>query len=80
VERFRETDLVEDFHGRGMDRVAAELPVKVFVHFEQRDRNALPRQQQSQHGSARTTTHNATGCVVYVEDLFTRMGRGRTAD
>src|SRR5262249_26069012 len=38
--------LIEDFERRRMDRVAAEIAIKILVRFEQGDIDALPCQQE----------------------------------
>src|SRR5262249_5554446 len=73
MERRCQTNLVENLHHRGMNRVAAKLPVKVFMHFEQRDRDSLARQKQGQHRPARSATHNAARSLLDVADFLSSL-------
>ena len=60
VRAFQETaeqpELVEDFHGRGMDRVAAEIAEEVGMLFEHGDRDAGTGEQQPGHHPGRPAT------------------------
>jgi hypothetical protein len=69
VELVRQSDLVEDFHDRGMNRVAPEFAVEILVHFEKRDRDSVPCEQKSEYGSAWPATGNATGSLLTVDDF-----------
>ena len=49
VQRFRQTNLVEYFQNRGVDRVAAKVAVEILVHLKQRNPNTFSRQKQCEH-------------------------------
>ena len=70
VELVSQSDLVEDFHHRGMNGVAAELAVEILVHFEQRHRDAAAREEQRQHGAARPSAHDAARGLLDGADFF----------
>ena len=51
-------ELVEDFHRRRMDRVAAEIAEEVGMLFEHPDGTAGAREQQSGHHSRRSAAND----------------------
>src|ERR1700751_212963 len=57
---FRQSDLVEDFEDRRMERIAAELAAEILVRFEHCDFDASTRQQQPKHHAAGAAAHDAT--------------------
>ena len=54
-----QAELVEDFEGRGMDRVTAKFAVEILVHLEQGDADAAACQQQGKHRTGRPAACNA---------------------
>ena len=52
-EALEQPELVEDFHRRGVDRVAAEIAEEVGVLFEHADRHAGAGEQQAGHHPGR---------------------------
>ncbi len=57
-EPVQHAQLVEDFHGRGVDRVAPEIAKEIPMLFNHQDRNARSGQQQASHHSSRTPADN----------------------
>src|SRR5579859_2482622 len=53
-----------------MNGIAAEIAVEIHMFFEQHDRHAFARQQQSQHCSGGSSTRYTTGCFIHVCRLF----------
>ena len=76
VHLVRQSDLVEDFERRGMNGVSAKLAVKVLVHFQKRDRNALPGEKQGQHRAGGTAANDAAGSLLNVANFFIRGAGG----
>jgi hypothetical protein len=60
-------ELVENFHRRGVDRVAAEIAEEVGVLLEHPHRDAGAREQQAGHdpGGAAPHHHDIGGCRVH---------------
>src|SRR5215471_12844000 len=44
------------------------------MRFQQCGWNAFSRQQQGEHHAARSTSDNATGCLLRIEDWFSSFG------
>jgi hypothetical protein len=65
-----EAKLVEDFHDRRMDSVAAEFSVEVLVHFEEGDLDAATSQEESKDGSCRAAADDATSGSRGAADVF----------
>jgi hypothetical protein len=56
-----------------MNRIATEVPEKVLMFFQDRNRNAFSCKQEPQHDSRRTAAYNATG------RLHCRFGHSMTS-
>src|SRR6267143_5677690 len=69
VELVSQSDLVEDFHHRGMNGVAAEFAVEILVHLKKSDRNAAPGEEQRQHDAARPAAHDAARGLLDVDNF-----------
>ena len=65
-----QTELIENFQGRGVNGVAAEVAVEVVVGFQQGDGDAPARQQQRQHHAGRAAAHDAAGGALNVPHVF----------
>jgi hypothetical protein len=62
LEKFvEEPELVEDFHGGGVNGVAAEVTEEVGVFFEDGDGNALPGEQVAEHDACGASADDAAG-------------------
>src|SRR5215475_9031801 len=58
-EFFVETELVQDFQGRGVNSIAAEIAQEVDMLLEHQHAHAGARQQESRHHSCRSAAHDA---------------------
>ncbi len=70
VQLFGEADLVEDFHDRGVNGVAAEFAVEILVLLEESDGNAAASEEKSKDGTARTGADDAAGSFSVCADFF----------
>jgi hypothetical protein len=59
-----QTKLVEHLQRRRNDAIAAELAAEVSVPFQERDRDALAREQQGEHDPGRPAADNTAGRVL----------------
>jgi hypothetical protein len=62
-----EAQLVEDLHGRGVDRVAAEIAEEIGVLFQHPHRNSGSGEQQPGHHASRPAAdnYNVNQCSVH---------------
>ena len=58
-ELLEQAQLVQDLQGRGVDRVAPEIPEKIAMLLEYDDVDARPRQQESEDHPRGAAAHNA---------------------
>lgn len=60
-ELFEPDELGDEFEGRGVDGVAAEVAEEVVVLLEYEHVHAGAREQQAEHGAGRSAAHDAAG-------------------
>jgi hypothetical protein len=74
-ESFEQSQLVHDLKSRRVQRVAAKIPQKIGVLFQDKHRDAGPGQQKTQHHPGRSSTGNAALSRGGVRHYSSDMGR-----